>query len=113
MWKVTNELGGTAFEHGHIEGVTVLGKTGTAEVKKHHKQEDDERDVERLEPERARTRGSPAGRRPRIPRSRSSCSSSTAARGGQVAWPIAKQILEGYFTKIHPIAHAAAATCRR
>ena len=22
--------------------------------------------------------------------------------GGNVAWPIAKQILEGYFTKIHP-----------
>jgi len=22
--------------------------------------------------------------------------------GGQVAWPVAKQILEGYFTKIHP-----------
>ena len=52
MWKVTNELGGTAFEHGHIEGVTVMGKTGTAEVKKHHKQED-EKDLDRWNPNAA------------------------------------------------------------
>jgi hypothetical protein len=24
--------------------------------------------------------------------------------GGRVAWPIAKSILESYFTKIHPVA---------
>ena len=51
MYKVTNELGGTAYLHGHIEGLTVMGKTGTAEVKKHH-QPDDEKDLDRLEPER-------------------------------------------------------------
>src|SRR5262245_21784508 len=37
MWKVTNEPGGTAFDHGHVDVVPVMGKTGTAEVKKHHK----------------------------------------------------------------------------
>ena len=37
MWNVDNEKGGTAFDHGHSDVVTVMGKTGTAEVKKHHK----------------------------------------------------------------------------
>jgi len=52
MWKVTNELGGTAYEHGHIENLIVLGKTGTAEVKKHHKDGDD-KDLERWNPSAA------------------------------------------------------------
>ena len=31
MWKVANEKGGTAFDHGHVDIVPVMGKTGTAE----------------------------------------------------------------------------------
>ena len=27
--------------------------------------------------------------------------------GGRVAWPIAKQIIEGYYTKIHPLPQPA------
>src|SRR4029077_13997830 len=47
MWKVTHEPGGTAYDHGHNpEGIEVMGKTGTAEVKKHHRSDDSERDLE-------------------------------------------------------------------
>lgn len=100
MYKVTNQLGGTAFEHGHIEGLTVLGKTGTAEVKKHHKQED-EKDLERWNPNAAHAWF--AGWAPaEDPEIAIVVLVEHGGAGGQVAWPIAKQIIEGYFTKIHP-----------
>jgi penicillin-binding protein 2 len=101
MWKVTNELGGTAFEHGHIENLTVMGKTGTAEVKKHHKQEDD-KELDRWNPNAAHAWF--AGWAPADdPDIAVVVLVEHGGAGGQVAWPIAKQILEGYFTKIHPI----------
>ncbi len=101
MWKVTNELGGTAFEHGHIENLAVMGKTGTAEVKKHHKQED-EKDLERWNPNAAHAWF--AGWAPADdPELAIVVLVEHGGAGGQVAWPIAKQILEGYFTKLHPI----------
>ena len=101
MFKVTNELGGTAFEHGHIEGVTVLGKTGTAEVKKHHK-EDQERDLEKWNPNAAHAWF--AGWAPaEDPEIAIVVLVEHGGAGGQVAWPIAKQVLENYFSKIHPM----------
>jgi penicillin-binding protein 2 len=101
MFKVTNELGGTAFEHGHIEGITVLGKTGTAEVKKHHKDEN-EKDLERWNPNAAHAWF--AGWAPaEDPELAIVVLVEHGGAGGQVAWPIAKQILEGYYTKIHPV----------
>ncbi|MBV8759436.1 MAG: penicillin-binding protein 2, partial [Deltaproteobacteria bacterium] len=101
MYKVTNELGGTAFEHGHIEGLTVLGKTGTAEVKKHHR-EDNERDLEKWNPNSAHAWF--AGWAPaEDPELAIIVLVEHGGAGGNVAWPIAKQILEGYFTKIHPL----------
>ena len=100
MYLVTNQLGGTAYEHGHIEGVTVLGKTGTAEVKKHHRQED-EKDLDRWNPNAAHAWF--AGFAPADdPEIAIVVLAEHGGAGGQVAWPIAKQILEGYFTKIHP-----------
>jgi penicillin-binding protein 2 len=102
MFKVTNELGGTAFEHGHIEGITVLGKTGTAEVKKHHKDEN-EKDLEKWNPNAAHAWF--AGWAPaEDPELAIVVLVEHGGAGGQVAWPIAKQVIEGYFTKIHPMA---------
>jgi penicillin-binding protein 2 len=99
MWKVTNELGGTAYEHGHVEGLTVMGKTGTAEVKKHHRQEDEKVDGWHPNAAHAWFAGWAPAEDPEIA---IVVLVEHGGAGGQVAWPIAKQILEGYFTKIHP-----------
>jgi len=101
MFKVTNELGGTAYAHGHIEGLTVLGKTGTAEVKKHHR-EDHERDLEKWNPNSAHAwfAGFAPAEDPEIA---IVVLVEHGGEGGAVAWPIAKQIIEGYFTKTHPL----------
>ena len=97
MWKVTNEAGGTAFDHGHVDVVPVMGKTGTAEVKKHHKY--DEEDIERWNPNAAHAWF--AGWAPREnPEIAIVVLVEHGGAGGTVAWPIAKQILEGYFTRI-------------
>jgi penicillin-binding protein 2 len=97
MWKVTNEAGGTAFEHGHTDVVSVMGKTGTAEVKKHHKQED-EKDLERWNPNAAHAWF--AGWAPaEDPEIAIVVLVEHGGAGGTVAWPIAKQIIEGYFTR--------------
>ncbi|MGH9885525.1 MAG: penicillin-binding transpeptidase domain-containing protein, partial [bacterium] len=98
MWKVTNERGGTAFEHGHTDIVTVMGKTGTAEVKKHHKTEGEE-DLERWNPHapHAWFAGWAPAENPEIA---IVVLVEHGGAGGTIAWPIAKQILEGYFTKI-------------
>jgi penicillin-binding protein 2 len=100
MYKVTNELGGTAYEHGHIEGLTVLGKTGTAEVKKHHKEESG-RDLEKWNPNSAHAWF--AGWAPaEDPEIAIVVLVEHGGGGGAVSWPIAKSIIETYFTKIHP-----------
>ena len=75
----------------------VMGKTGTAEVKKHHKDARTTR-TSRSGTRTRRTRGSRAGRRPRIPSSRSSCSSSTAAPAARSRGRSRSSILDGYFT---------------
>jgi penicillin-binding protein 2 len=105
MWKVTNELGGTAFEHGHTDVVPVMGKTGTAEVKKHHKDGDD-KDLERWNPraDHAWFAGWAPADDPEIA---IVVMVEHGGGGGAVAAPIAKQILEGYFTKIHPLPRPA------
>jgi len=97
MWKVTNELGGTAFEHGHTEVVTVMGKTGTAESRtRNRKQQDDLRDVEGYHP--ARSHAWFAGWAPaEDPELAIVVLVEHGGSGGRVAWPIAKQILEAYF----------------
>jgi len=106
MWKVTNEVGGTAFEHGHSD-LSVMGKTGTAEVKKHHRQRD-EKDLERWNPnaDHAWFAGWAPAEDPEIA---IVVLVEHGGAGGTVAWPIARQILEGYFAKIKPGAAKAAA----
>ncbi|HMG22855.1 MAG TPA: penicillin-binding protein 2 [Kofleriaceae bacterium] len=103
MWKVTNERGGTAFEHGHSDVVTVMGKTGTAEVKKHHKDRE-EKDIDRWNPSASHAwfAGWAPAEQPEIA---IVVLAEHGGPGGAVAWPIARQIIEGYFTKLrapHP-----------
>jgi penicillin-binding protein 2 len=103
MWKVTNEKGGTAYEHGHMSLVPVMGKTGTAEIRTHHKKDHDERDVEGYHPTRSHAWF--AGWAPaEDPEVVIVVFVEHGGSGGRVAWPIAKSILESYFTKIHPVA---------
>ena len=85
----------------------MLGKTGTAEVKKHHKRETTSSDLERWNPNAAHAWF--AGWAPADdPEIAIVVLVEHGGAGGRVAWPIAKQILEGYFTKIHPSVAAAA-----
>jgi penicillin-binding protein 2 len=110
MWKVTNEAGGTAFEHGHTDAITVMGKTGTAEVKKHHKQ-DDEKDLDRWNPnaDHAWFAGWAPAEDPEIA---IVVLVEHGGAGGTVAWPIARQILEGYFTRLKARADRPAASAQ-
>jgi penicillin-binding protein 2 len=97
MWKVTNEPGGTAFDHGHTSVVTVMGKTGTAESRtRNRKQQEDLRNVEGYHP--ARSHAWFAGWAPaEDPELAIVVLVEHGGSGGRVAWPIAKQILETYF----------------
>lgn len=97
MWRVNNERGGTAFEHGFTDLAPVMGKTGTAEVKKHHK--DDNRDLQRWNPNASHAWF--AGWAPaEAPEIAIVVLVEHGGGGGAVAWPIARQVLEGYFERI-------------
>jgi penicillin-binding protein 2 len=102
MWKVTNEPTGTAFDHGYVSIVDVMGKTGTAEIRtKARKKEEDQRDIDNWNP--ARSHAWFAGWAPaNDPEIAIVVFVEHGGSGGKVAWPIAKKILEGYYTKIDP-----------
>jgi len=103
MWKATNEPGGTAFDHGHVDLVPVMGKTGTAEIRTRRKKEEEERDVEGYHPTRSHAWF--AGWAPaEDPEIAIVVFIEHGGSGGRVAWPIAKHILESYFTKVSPVA---------
>ncbi len=107
MWKVNNEPGGTAFDHGRFALVPIMGKTGTAEVKKNHKKtDDDERDLEGWHPNRSHAwfAGWAPAEDPEIV---IITFVEHGGSGGKVAWPIAQRVLEGYYTKIHPLSAPA------
>ena len=97
MVKVMTEPGGTAFDHGRTD-IPMLGKTGTAEVKKHHRREEDEKDVDGWHPNASHAWF--AGWAPADdPELAIIVLVEHGGSGGRVAWPIAKQILEQYFAK--------------
>ena len=113
MWKVNNEPTGTAFDHGYVSHVEVMGKTGTAEIrtKARKNTEDDLRDIENWNP--ARSHAWFAGWAPPGDVSNRTGASEPpemvivvfvehGGSGGKVAWPIAKKIIEGYFQKVEP-----------
>jgi penicillin-binding protein 2 len=102
MWKVTNEPGGTAYDHAKFDLVPIMGKTGTAEIKTHHNKAEDERDLDGWHPTRSHSWF--AGWTPaEDPEIAIVVFVEHGGSGGRIAWPIAKQILEGYYTKIHPL----------
>ncbi len=102
MWKATNEAGGTAFDHGHVDIVPVMGKTGTAEIRTRKKKEEEERDVAGYHPTRSHAWF--AGWAPaEDPEIAIVVFIEHGGSGGRVAWPIAKGIIESYFTKVSPI----------
>lgn len=98
MWKVNNEPGGTAYEHGYSQVVTVAGKTGTAEVRKRYK-DADHKDLEKWNPNASHAWF--AGFAPADdPELAIVVLVEHGGSGGTVAWPIAERILAGYFTKL-------------
>ena len=101
MWKVTNELGGTAFEQGHLVGLPVMGKTGTAEVKKHHRHEEDDKALEDWHPNASHAwfAGWVPAEDPEVV---IVVFVEHGGSGGRVAWPIAMKILQKYVTQISP-----------
>lgn len=105
MWRVNNAAGGTAFEHGRSDLVTVMGKTGTAEVKKHHK-DGREKDLERWNPNASHAwfAGWAPAENPEIV---IVVMVEHGGPGGTVAWPIARQIIEGYVKNIRPVRDGA------
>lgn len=100
MWKVVNELGGTANPYATSAIVPIAGKTGTAEVKsKSRRERIEERTMEGWHPTNAHAWF--AGFAPYDdPEVAIVVFVEHGGSGGKVAGPIAKQILEGYFTKV-------------
>jgi penicillin-binding protein 2 len=118
LWKVVNEPGGTANPYAMSDVVAIGGKTGTAEVKsKTRRERIEERTMEGWHPTNAHAWF--AGFAPfDDPEIAVVVLVEHGGSGGKIAAPIAKQILEAYFTKIvdggksvAPVApgHAAAA----
>lgn len=99
MWKVTNSPGGTAFDHGVVTTVPVMGKTGTAEIRgRSKKRDEDERDIENWNPRRSHAWF--AGWAPaEDPELAIVVLIEHGGSGGRVAWPIAKQILEAHYAR--------------
>ena len=97
MFEVANAPGGTAFDHGFVQVVPVMGKTGTAEIRSRNKRKDeDERDIENWNPRRSHAWF--AGWAPaENPEFVIVVLIEHGGSGGRVAWPIAKQILESHF----------------
>ena len=103
MWRATNQPGGTAFDHGHVTITSVAGKTGTAEIRTRAKKKDpeQERDIENWNPTRSHAWF--AGWAPaEDPELVIVVLAEHGGSGGRVAWPIAKQILEGYYGRLAP-----------
>jgi penicillin-binding protein 2 len=98
MWKVNNEPGGTAYDHGFSQAVQVMGKTGTAEVKKHHKDAENDKDLEKWNPNASHAWF--AGWAPADdPELAIVVLIEHGGSGGTIAWPIAERILATYYTR--------------
>jgi penicillin-binding protein 2 len=104
MWRVVNEPGGTANPYAQSDLVSITGKTGTAEVK-----------AKRSKKEQLQIRGwHPSGTHAWFAGWAPSDRPEVAVvvmiehggTGGKVAGPVAKQILEGWWTKVRPRDHA-------
>ncbi len=108
MRLVMAEPGGTAYEQGRSDLVAIVGKTGTAEVRKRRKKDEGERVLEAWHPTQSHAWF--AGWAPAdAPEIAITVLVEHGGSGGKIAAPVAKAVLEAYFTKIKPKAAAAAA----
>ena len=98
MWKVTNEPGGTAYPYGHSDIVTIAGKSGTAEVRSRQRQKP-QLEVRGWHPTRSHAwvAGYAPAEKPEVA---IVVLIEHGGSGGKVAGPVAKQILEGWYTKV-------------
>ena len=102
MHRVVNELGGTAFERGHSEIVDYSGKTGTAQVRGKRAKKIE---IEGWHPHREHAWF--AGFAPAVnPEIAIVVLIEHGGSGGKVAAPVAKVIIEKYFTKVKPASGA-------
>ncbi|MEZ4358606.1 MAG: penicillin-binding protein 2 [Kofleriaceae bacterium] len=107
MRLVVNERGGTAFDYARSDVVSIAGKTGTAEVRKRRKRDEGERVLEAWHP--AQSHAWFAGWAPaEAPEIAITVLVEHGGSGGKVAGPVARAILEAYFTKIKPRPEPAA-----
>lgn len=108
MKLVMAEPGGTAYELGRSELVQIVGKTGTAEVRKRRKKDENERVLEAWHPTQSHAwfAGWAPADNPEIA---ITVLVEHGGSGGKIAAPVAKAVLEAYFTKIKPKAAEAAA----
>jgi len=98
MWRVVNAPGGTAYEGGRSRLIDIAGKTGTAQVRSVRQSEAD-RSSGDWHPTRAHAWF--AGWAPAFePEIAVVVLVEHGGHGGAVSAPIARQIIEGYFTEI-------------
>ena len=104
MYKVVNEPGGTAYRHAHSDRVIFAGKTGTAQVRGRKRK----RAIEFAgwHPDRAHAwfAGYAPANKPEIA---IVVLIEHGGPGGKIAAPVARQVIEGYFTRIKPAREAA------
>lgn len=107
MWKVVNELGGTAYEHARSDIVEYAGKTGTAEVRGRRRKHADTSSLPDWHPYRSHAWF--AGYAPAMdPEIAVVVLIEHGGVGGKVAGPVAKRVIEGYFQLAEKHAHANA-----
>jgi penicillin-binding protein 2 len=100
MWAAVNTPGGTAYEHGRSAVVEIAGKTGTAEVRS-RRRDKPKVDVRGWHPTRSHAWF--AGWAPaHAPEVAIVVLIEHGGPGGKVAAPVAKAILEGWWTKVRP-----------
>ena len=100
MWKVVNEPGGSAYEYARSAIVPISGKTGTAQVKA-KKKDRESPPIGSWHPSanHAWFAGWAPAEAPEIAIVELI---EHGGSGGKVAGPVAKQILEGWYTKVRP-----------
>ena len=100
MWKAVNELGGTGYEHARSDVVSIMGKTGTAQVKAKRARKD-EPEIKNWHPwvDHAWFAGWAPAEDPEVA---IVVLIEHGGSGGKVAGPVARTILEGWWKDVKP-----------
>ncbi|MBZ0238603.1 MAG: penicillin-binding protein 2 [Deltaproteobacteria bacterium] len=98
MWKTVNELGGTAYEHARSDVVSIVAKTGTAQVKAKRARKD-EPEIKNWHPwvDHAWFAGWAPAEDPEVA---IVVLIEHGGSGGKVAGPVARTILEGWWKEV-------------